>query len=249
MSELFLLSERQMARISPFFPLSHGVPRVDDRRVISGIIYVIKHGLQWKDAPKAYGPHKTLYNRFVRWSLLGVFDRIFVAGHRGEKARADHDRRDAPESPPYGGQFGAKRGFPCCLGRTKGGLNSKLHAVCDEAGKPILLHLTAGQVSDHKGAQALLPRLPRAAALIADSGYDSNWFRNAWRSRARRRASRSAKTVSKRWIIAKRSTVSAIKSRICLPSSRTGGASPHAMTAAPIPSSRPSASQPQSPSI
>ena len=79
MSELFLLSERQMARLSPFFPLSHGVPRVDDRRVISGIIYVIKHGLQWKDAPKAYGPHKTLYNRFVRWSLLGVFDRIFTA--------------------------------------------------------------------------------------------------------------------------------------------------------------------------
>src|SRR6204780_4760132 len=54
-------------------------PRVDDRRVISGIIYVIRNGLQWKDAPKPYGPHKTLYNRFVRWSLLGVFDRIFTA--------------------------------------------------------------------------------------------------------------------------------------------------------------------------
>jgi transposase len=79
MSDLFLLSERQMARISPFFPLSHGVPRVDDRRVVSGIIYVIRNGLQWKDAPKAYGPHKTLYNHFVRWSLLSVFDRIFVA--------------------------------------------------------------------------------------------------------------------------------------------------------------------------
>lgn len=79
MTDLFLLSERQMARISPFFPLSHGVPRVDDRRVVSGIIYVIKHGLQWKDAPKDYGPHKTLYNRFIRWSRLGVFDRIFTA--------------------------------------------------------------------------------------------------------------------------------------------------------------------------
>ena len=67
---LFLLSERQMARISPLFPLSHGVPRVDDRRVISGIIYVIRNGLQWKDAPKAYGPHKTLYNRFVRQAAL-----------------------------------------------------------------------------------------------------------------------------------------------------------------------------------
>ena len=55
------------------------MPRVDDRRVVSGIVYVIRNGLQWKDAPKAYGPHKTLYNRFIRWSRLGVFDKIFAA--------------------------------------------------------------------------------------------------------------------------------------------------------------------------
>ena len=57
----------------------NGVSRVDDRRVLSGIVYVIRNGLQWKDALKAYGPYKTLYNRFIRWSRLGVFDRIFVA--------------------------------------------------------------------------------------------------------------------------------------------------------------------------
>src|ERR1700752_2331422 len=78
MIRLFLLSERQMARISPYFPLSHGIPRVDDRRVVSGIVYVIRNGLQWKDAPKEYGPHKTLYNRFIRWSRMGVFNRIFA---------------------------------------------------------------------------------------------------------------------------------------------------------------------------
>ena len=71
MADLFLLSARQMARISRHFPLPHGVPRVDDRRVVSGIVYVIRNGLQWKDAPKAYGPHKTLYNRFVRWAAKG----------------------------------------------------------------------------------------------------------------------------------------------------------------------------------
>ncbi len=65
MSMPFLLSERQMALIAPHFPRAHGVPRVDDRRVVSGIIYVIRHGLQWKDAPPAYGPPKTLYNRFM----------------------------------------------------------------------------------------------------------------------------------------------------------------------------------------
>lgn len=77
MSDLFLLSPAQMSKIEPFFPRSHGVPRVDDRRVISGIVYVIKHGLQWKDAPRGYGPHKTLYNRFRRWTEMGIFDRIF----------------------------------------------------------------------------------------------------------------------------------------------------------------------------
>lgn len=75
---LLYLSESQLERIKPFFPRSHGAPRVDDRHVVSGILYVIKHGLQWKDAPAEYGPYKTLYNRFVRLSRLGVFSRSFT---------------------------------------------------------------------------------------------------------------------------------------------------------------------------
>ena len=63
---------------SPFFPLSHGVRRVDDRRVISGIIFVIRNGLRWRDVPASDGPHKTICNRFIRWSEMGVFGRIFV---------------------------------------------------------------------------------------------------------------------------------------------------------------------------
>ena len=89
MSVPFLLTAAQMRRIRPHFPLSHGVPRVDDRRVLSGIIFVIKGGLRWRDAPPGYGPHKTLYNRFVRWSRMGVFSRIFaaLAGEAGEPDR------------------------------------------------------------------------------------------------------------------------------------------------------------------
>jgi putative transposase len=79
MTEMMLLSDAQMGRISPFFPLSHGVPRVDDRRAISGIIFVIRNGLRWRDVPVSYGPHKTIYNRFIRWSEMGLFGRIFVA--------------------------------------------------------------------------------------------------------------------------------------------------------------------------
>src|SRR5271168_1307843 len=86
MSNLFWLSEARMRRIEPYFPLSHGIARVDDRKVISGIIFVIKNGLRWCDAPKDYGPYKTLYNRFIRWSRLGVFNKIFAAlsGQGGE---------------------------------------------------------------------------------------------------------------------------------------------------------------------
>ena len=79
MTDLIWLSEAQMRRIEQYFPLSHGVPRVDDRKVISGIIFVIRNGLRWRDAPADYGPHKTIYNRFVRWSRLGIFSKIFAA--------------------------------------------------------------------------------------------------------------------------------------------------------------------------
>lgn len=79
MRELPMLPSEDFARIKRYFPYPHGVKRVDDLRVISGIIYVIKNGLRWSDAPEGYGPHKTLYNRFVRWSRLGVFNKIFAA--------------------------------------------------------------------------------------------------------------------------------------------------------------------------
>ena len=65
-NDLLMLSVAQMRRIKPYFPLSHGVPRVDDRRILSGIIFVIRNGLRWRDAPVGYGPHKTIYNRFIR---------------------------------------------------------------------------------------------------------------------------------------------------------------------------------------
>ena len=85
----FQLTAPQMRRLALHFPFSHGVSRVDDRRVVSGIIHVIRRGLQWRDAPAAYGPHETLYNRFVRWSRMGVFSRIFaaLAGEAGEPDR------------------------------------------------------------------------------------------------------------------------------------------------------------------
>ena len=78
MSE-FWLSEEQFERLRPLLPDKvRGVARVDDRRVISGIIHVVKSGGRWVDAPSCYGPRKTLYNRFVRWAAKGVWQDVFT---------------------------------------------------------------------------------------------------------------------------------------------------------------------------
>lgn len=73
MSNLFWPTEAQMTRLEPFIPKSHGKPRVDDRRVLSGIVVINRNGLRCCDAPKEYGQPKTLYNRWKRWSDKGVF--------------------------------------------------------------------------------------------------------------------------------------------------------------------------------
>ncbi|GAB5378325.1 MAG: hypothetical protein AcusKO_47870 [Acuticoccus sp.] len=78
--EHFWLTEAQFERLAPLLPTdTRGKPRVDDRRVISGIIHVLKSGGRWVDAPEIYGPHKTLYNRFVRWAAKGVWANVFHA--------------------------------------------------------------------------------------------------------------------------------------------------------------------------
>lgn len=94
--ELFWLTEAQMERLRPFLPLSRGKPRVDDLRVLSGIIYVNRNRLRWRDAPATYGPSRTLYNRWVRWNRTGVFGRIIrelernAAAEDGIVAHARH---------------------------------------------------------------------------------------------------------------------------------------------------------------
>lgn len=74
----FWLSDEAWAAIEPLMPKNQpGARRVDDRRVISGIVHVLKAGCRWKDCPAVYGPPTTIYNRFNRWSRRGLWGRIF----------------------------------------------------------------------------------------------------------------------------------------------------------------------------
>jgi transposase len=77
---LFWLSDEQWTRMQPHLPTDvRGVERVDDRRVISGIIHVLKSGCRWCDCPPEYGPATTIYNRFARWAKRGIWENLFRA--------------------------------------------------------------------------------------------------------------------------------------------------------------------------
>jgi transposase len=77
-SNLFWLSDEQWEKIEPLLPRDvRGKERVDDRRVISGILHVLKSGCRWCDCPPEYGPSTTIYNRFVRWAQRGVWENLF----------------------------------------------------------------------------------------------------------------------------------------------------------------------------
>ena len=82
----YALSDGEWTIIQPTLPTrSRGVPRVDDRRVLNGIFWVLRSGAPWRDLPERYGPYTTCYNRFVRWRRAGVWDRIM------ERLAAVHD--------------------------------------------------------------------------------------------------------------------------------------------------------------
>ena len=78
MGRLYWLSDRDWSRIEPLMPRGRrGAHRVDDRRVISGIMHILHSGARWRDCPDAYGPYTTVYNRFNRWSRQGIWTEIF----------------------------------------------------------------------------------------------------------------------------------------------------------------------------
>ena len=75
---LYWLSDAEWSKIGPLMPRGRrGAHRVDDRRVISGIVHMLRSGARWRDCPPAYGPYTTVYNRFNRWSRQGIWFEIF----------------------------------------------------------------------------------------------------------------------------------------------------------------------------
>ena len=149
--------------------------RVNDRRVLNGIFWVLRSGAPWRDLPDSFGPYTTCYNRFVRWRRAGVWGRIMDALARAHDAAVQMIDTSIVRVHQHGACITRNRRQS--MGRSRGGLTSKIHAVVDTNGLPVQLALTAGEAHDNRLAGRLLSRLKSGTMLLADRGYDADWIR------------------------------------------------------------------------
>src|ERR1700761_9491451 len=156
---LFWLSDEQWARIEPHLPTDvRGVERADDRRVISGIVHVLRSGCRWCDCPPEYGPATTIYNRFVRWARRGIWENLFRE-LAGNGRSADMQMIDSTHVKAHRSAAGGKGEKKQAVGRSRGGRNTKIHALADAKGRLIAILLSGGEAHDCPVADRLICRV------------------------------------------------------------------------------------------
>ena len=144
--------------------------------MIEAMIFLLRAGCPWRDTPVIFGPWNSVYTRWRRWAHCGLWAKllpILAKGARGKLRAVDatHIKVHQHGANPSGGHT------LNAIGRTKGGLNSKLHAVVDGNGRALALVLTAGQVHELQAAPELLKSL-RSVIVIGDKAYDSDQLAN-----------------------------------------------------------------------
>ncbi|WP_338608742.1 IS5 family transposase [Pelagibacterium nitratireducens] len=167
----FDLSDFEWELIQPCCRTSHG-GWVDDRRVLNGIFWVLRTGSPWRDLPERYGPSTTVYNRFNRWAKAGVWVRVFE-----ELAEKSPDSMQFIDSSIIRAHqhaaSGKKGGADHAIGRSRGGLSTKINAMVDANGLPVAITLAPGQASDKAAVPALLATQKVIGDVVADRGYDA----------------------------------------------------------------------------
>ncbi|MFJ1876892.1 IS5 family transposase [Streptomyces chartreusis] len=201
------LPDQEWELLAPLIPrAATGRPRVSDRQVINGMVYKIRTGISWRDLPERYGPWKTVYTRFRRYALDGVFTHALQQVQAVADAAGDIDWLVQIDSTivrahQHAAATGRKRGSTGrtnrndhALGRSRGGLTTKIHLACDGRGRPLAILLTPGQRHDSVCARPLLERIrvPRTGLgrprcrpdhVIADKACSSRGFRAYLRQR------------------------------------------------------------------
>jgi transposase len=170
------LTDYEWVAIKPFLPNKpRGVQRANDRRVLNGIFWVLRSGAPWRDLPGNFGPYTTCYNRFVRWRRAGVWDQLMNALTAGHDAAVQMIDTSVVRVHQHGACIAGNN--EQLMGRSRGGLTTKIHAVVDTSGLPVRLALTTGEAHDNRLVLTLLSGLRSGAMLLADRGFDADWIR------------------------------------------------------------------------
>ena len=157
-----------MMRAQRMYQSLHGLPRVNDRRVLNGIFWVQRSVSPWRDLPENFGPYTTCYNRFVRWRRAGVWDQLMNALATGYDAAVQMIDTSVVRVHQHGACIAANS--EQLMGRSRGGLTTKIHAVVDTSGLPVRVALTTGEAHDNRLVLTLLSGLKSGAccSLIVD---------------------------------------------------------------------------------
>jgi transposase len=175
-----VLSDAAWERMAPLIigrPDQKGSTGRDNRMFVEGVLWIVRTGSPWRDLPEAFGDWNSVFRRFSRWSIKGVWWRIFEAMSDDpdfEYLIVDYHRPGASAR-----RRGEKRGSEDqALGRSRGGLSTKIHLAVRGLGCPVRFTLTAGQKGDAPQAAALIEGLP-AEVVMADTAYDADHLRQA----------------------------------------------------------------------
>ena len=176
------LSDVQWERIKDTLPgrVEHvGRTAADNRQFVNGVLWVLRSGARWHDLPERYGKYKSVHTRFMRWARSGVWERIFadlVADKKNQYLMIDSTIVRAHQQAATGRKKGSE---DKALGRSRGGLSTKIHLLADETGLPLAFRITPGQAAEYPQAQLLNGQ--QAEAVLGDRGYDSDarsWLRS-----------------------------------------------------------------------
>ena len=155
--------------------------RRNNRMVVEAVLWKFRTGAPWRDVPPALCPWQTAYNRFNRWSRLGLWKDFFF--DLGKEVDAGPMFIDGTYVKAHQHSSGARRGEERAVGMSRGGTTSKIHAIVDALGRIVDFEITGGEVHDARVAPALIDRMPEGAVLVADRGYDSEGIRDRARER------------------------------------------------------------------
>ena len=172
--ESYDITDEQWKAIEPLMPPEYtgkkGRPRKDNRTMVNGILWINRSGAQWRQLPEKYGPWQSVYARFAKWRDNGVWEQIFA--ELSKDADTENYSMDSTCVKVHQSSNGGEKSENKAVGRTKGGINTKIHAIVDGLGNPVAFLLSPGNDADSTHAICLMKKIDiEGSNVLGDKAY------------------------------------------------------------------------------